>query len=72
MNQNVWGQRMTQHEYEAHRESLPQVAGAWVFRGDAMGSIPDITETKYLDAGEWTPKMVKDLSGSSPELWVFD
>lgn len=68
---NVWGDRMTQDEYVAHKASMPQVAGAWVFNADAMGVIPDITETKYNEFVGWRPKLVKDLSKSHPELWVF-
>ncbi|CEJ92639.1 hypothetical protein VHEMI08277 [[Torrubiella] hemipterigena] len=72
LNQDIWGERLTRDEYTARQHSLPQVSGVWVFAQDAMGHIPDVAEMKYATADEWEFKMVKDLSGFQPELWVFE
>lgn len=71
LSQNVWGDRMSQEEYETQRTSLPQAAGLWTFPEEAFGEIPDIQEMDGVDT-YWEVKMVKDLSEFHPEVWVFD
>lgn len=72
LGQRVWGERMTEGEYEGQRTSLPQVAGIWSFPPEALGEVPGLSETKYMRTVEWEPKIVKDLSGFVPELWFFN
>lgn len=72
LGQRVWGERMTEGEYESQRTSLPQVAGIWSFPPEALGDVPGLSETKYMRTVEWEPKVVKDLSGFVPELWFFN
>ena len=72
LSQPVWGERMSKEEYESQRATLPQAAGIWSFPQEAFGDIPNVDELKYMDIAEWEPKMVKDLSGFQPELWIFN
>lgn len=72
LGQQVWGERMSKEEYEAQRTSLPQAAGFWSFPQEAFGDVPDVNQSKDMDAFHWQPKMVKDLSAFHPDIWVFN
>lgn len=71
INQPLWGNRVSEEEYHRLRDVLPDVAGIWIFEGDAFGDVfeqdPNQTET-----GHWGYKMVKDMTEFKPKLMVFD
>lgn len=71
INQPLWGNRVSEEEYCGLREVLPDVAGIWIFEGDAFGDVfeQDPNQTR---AGHWGYKMVKDMMEFKPKLMVFE
>lgn len=64
----TWGNRIDEETWRKEKETLSDVAGLWIFDAGTFGPIPSLDES--VDRFLWTPKMVKDLTTTRPELLV--
>lgn len=67
--QPPWGNRMDEETWQRQNRTLSDVAGLWVFGAGTFGEIPSLEES--VDITAWRPKLVKDLTATRPELFVF-
>lgn len=64
-----WGNRIDEEMWRRQQMTPSNVAGLWVFDTDTFGKIPGLEES--VDRFSCTPKMVKNLTATRPELLVF-
>lgn len=64
-----WGDRIDEETWRRQHRTLNDVAGLWIFEADTFGEVPSLEES--VDITAWRPKLVKDLTATRPELFVF-